>query len=162
MATDIYLKVEGVDGESVRKGVEKWIDLEAYSWGASQSGTAQYGTGGGSGRANVQDLHVTKFLDKTTPVLLQNLLTGKPYAKIELKVRKVSGGDPIDYLTITLTEAIVSSYSTGAGKGDDDRIVEQLSFNFATVKMEYILQNKDGTPGGKVPASYDVAQGKTM
>lgn len=162
MATDIYLKVEGVDGESVRAGVEKWIDLESFSWGATQSGTAQTGLGAGSGRAAVQDLSCTKYLDKTTPVLLQNLLTGKPYGKVELKVRKVSGATPIDYLTITMTDVMVSSYHTGVAKGGDDRVIESLTFNFAAVKMEYILQNKDGTPGGKVPAGYDVAAGKAI
>ena len=162
MATDIYLKVDGVDGESVREGCAKWIELETYSWGASQSGTAHFGTGAGSGRADVQDLHVTKYLDKTSPVLLQNLLTGKPYKTVVLKLRKVADGNPIDYMMFTMGEALVTSYNTGGSKGGDDRIVEQLSFNFANMKMEYILQDKQGKPAGKVPASYDVAAGKTM
>lgn len=160
MALDIYMKVDGVEGESVRAGVEKWVDLESFSWGATQSGTAHHGTGAGSGRANVQDIHVTKYMDKTTTTLLQNLCLGQHYKSIEFKVRKVTGGKPLDYLIIKLTDAMLSSYSTGSGKADDDRILEHLSFNFAKVEMTYKLQNKDGTPGGSTNMSYSVAEGQ--
>ena len=42
------------------------IDVLAWSWGMSQSGSMHMG-GGGAGKVNVQDLSFTKYIDKSTP-----------------------------------------------------------------------------------------------
>ena len=53
MAVDMYLKIDGVEGESVSKGFENQIDILSFQWGLSQSGTFHTGPGGGAGRAGV-------------------------------------------------------------------------------------------------------------
>ena len=49
MAVDMFIKIKGIDGES--KGVkhEGQIDVLAWSWGMSQSGSFHVGGGGGHG-----------------------------------------------------------------------------------------------------------------
>ena len=47
MAVDMYLKLTGIDGESSDSTHAGEIDVLAWSWGASQSGTMHLGTGGG-------------------------------------------------------------------------------------------------------------------
>src|SRR5262245_29190635 len=39
----------------------------AFSWGLSNTGTTHVGGGGGAGKANVQDLSLTKFIDEHSP-----------------------------------------------------------------------------------------------
>ncbi len=43
--------------------------LVAWSWGAAQSGTTHVGSGGGAGKVSVQDLSITKYIDKSSPTL---------------------------------------------------------------------------------------------
>ena len=48
MAFDMFLKLEGIEGESADKTHGKEIDILAWSWGLSQSGSFHVGGGGGA------------------------------------------------------------------------------------------------------------------
>ncbi len=159
MAVNAFLDISGVEGESIQKGYEKKIEVQSFHWGASQSATTHMGTGGGSGKANVQDISFSKFLDKTSPILLQGLLIGTHYDQIVLTLRKVTGATQLNYLVFTMNDCLFSSYSTGAGMGGDDQIIENMSVNFARIKMEYTLQDAKGNPAGKTNASWDIPKG---
>ena len=58
MATDMFLELKGVEGETIDKVYKdkKAMDILAWSWGMSNTGTFHAGSGGGAGKANVQDL----------------------------------------------------------------------------------------------------------
>jgi type VI secretion system secreted protein Hcp len=143
MAVDMFFKITNVPGESADKTHGGEIDVLAWSWGASQSGTTHVGTGGGAGKANFQDLSFTKYIDKGSTPLLQHCATGKHITEALLTVRK-AGGTPLEYLKIKLTDCLVSSYSTG-GSGGEDRLTENVTLNFAKVDYEYVQQKPDGT-----------------
>lgn len=155
MAVDMFLIIDGVKGESTDSKHKEAIDVLAWSWGVSNSGSAHIGGGRGSGKANVQDLSVTKYIDKATTSLLLSCCTGKHYDKAELIVRK-AGDKPLEYLVIKLEEVLISSVSTG-GSGGEDRLTENLTLNFAKVNVVYQAQKKDGTgeKGGEM--TYNIA-----
>ena len=67
MAVDMFLKLGDIKGESKDSVHKETIDVLAWSWGASNSGSAQIGGGAGVGKVNVQDLSFTKFVDKASP-----------------------------------------------------------------------------------------------
>ncbi|HYZ71955.1 MAG TPA: type VI secretion system tube protein Hcp, partial [Chthoniobacterales bacterium] len=69
MAVDMFLKINGVDGESKDKAHSKQIDVLAWSWGLSNTGSAHVGGGAGSGKVNVQDISITKWVDSASPKL---------------------------------------------------------------------------------------------
>ena len=70
-------------------------------------------------------------------------------------VRK-AGGAPLEYLLIELSDCLVSSYSTG-GSGGEDRLTENVTLNFAVVKVDYKTQKEDGTEGtDKGNFAYDI------
>ena len=77
MATDMFMKIDSLAGESKDSTHKGEIDVLAWSWGASNSGSAHVGGGAGSGKVNVQDLSFTKYLDKSTPDLLLSTCNGK-------------------------------------------------------------------------------------
>ena len=70
MTLDMTLKIDGVDGESKIKDHEGEIDVLAWNWGLSQSGLVHVGGGGGSGKANIQDLSITKYIQTKPPQVL--------------------------------------------------------------------------------------------
>ena len=125
----------------------------------SQSGNFHQGGGGTAGQANVQDVSLTKWLDKASTKLMLHCLSGEHIPEATLTVRKAGGAKPIDYFKIVLTDVLVSSVSTG-GSGGEDRLTESVSLHFAKMKADYSLQKKDGsaTPAGNV--SWDVAKNK--
>jgi len=156
MAVDIFIKIDGVDGESKDSIHKGEIDVLAWSWGMSQSGTTHTGGGGGAGKVNVQDLSLTKYVDKATPLLMLFCSNGKHVAEATLVVRK-AGETAIEYITIKMTDLIVTSVSTG-GSGGEDRLTENISLNFAEVVFDYIEQKGDGSEGDKPSYKWKIAE----
>lgn len=156
MAQDVFLKLDGIKGESKDKKYKDEIDVLAWSWGASQSATMHMGGGGGGGKVSVQDLSITKYIDKSSTVLMQHCFSGKHIATGELIVRK-AGGTAVEYLRILMKEVIISSCSTG-GSGGEDRLTENVSLNFGEVAVKYIEQKPDGGEGAKPEFAYSMSE----
>lgn len=156
-AVDMFLKIVGIPGESNDKPHKDQIDVLAWSWGMTQSGTTHAGGGGGAGKANFQDLSVTKYIDKSSPKLMAAISTGDLLPSAVLVVRK-AGGTGLEYITITMEDVLITSLSTG-GSGGEDRLTENITLNFARVTVDYIPQNDDGstqtteTFGYNIPAN---------
>lgn len=159
MAVDIFIKLDGIDGEAQDSAHAGEIDVLAWSWGASQSGTTHMGLGSGGGKANVQDMSFTKIIDSATHTLWQRVFDGGHIAEGTLSVRK-AGGTPLDYLIIKMTDVIVSSVSTG-GSGGEDTLTENVTLNFAKVELDYVPQKKDGTGDAAKKAGWDIAKNET-
>lgn len=156
MAQDIYCEVEGIEGESTDSEYPGVINVLSFSWGISQSGTTHMGPGGGAGKCDVQDLSITKFIDKATPNLMLACMTGKHFEKITLMVRK-AGETPLTYVKIVMEGAIISSLSTG-GSGGEDRLTENVTFNFGKVGVLYTPQLADGTGDAEIEINYNIAE----
>ncbi len=156
MAVDMFIKFDGIDGESADGKHEKSIDLLSWSWGMSQSGTTHMGPGAGAGKVNVNDLSFTKYIDKSTPVLMKYLAKGTHISEAVLTIRK-AGDNPLEYLVVTMNDVIVSSYSTG-GSGGEERLTENCCLNFAKHKVAYTPQKKDGSGDAAVEMTWDTAK----
>jgi type VI secretion system secreted protein Hcp len=160
MAVDMFIKIANLEGESKDKTHAKEIDVLAWSWGASNSGNAHMGGGQGAGKVNVQDLSFTKYIDKATPDLMLFCCNGKHIPEAKLTIRK-AGETPLEYLTITMNDLIVTSVSTG-GSGSEDRLTENVTLNFAKVKVNYVEQTEKGAAGAKPQMGWDVAANVKM
>jgi type VI secretion system secreted protein Hcp len=156
MAVDMFLKLNGVAGESKDKTHTKEIDILAWTWGMSNSGSAHVGGGAGSGKVSVQDLSVTKYIDSSSAQIMLSCCDGTHFDTALLTVRKAGGADPVEYLKINLQEVLITSVATG-GEGGDDRLTENVTLNFAKVKVEYLPQEAKGGKGNMIPFSWDIA-----
>ena len=158
MAADYFLKIDGIEGESHDSKHKDEIDLLSYSFGASQMGTHSTGGGGGAGKVSMQDFHFTMHINKATPKLLLACASGEHIKKAVLTCRK-AGKEQQEFLKVTFTDLLVSSYNTG---GSSDIPMEQISLNFAKIEFEYKEQKPDGTLGGAVKAGYDLKLNKSV
>src|SRR4051812_28372161 len=155
MAVDMFIKIGDVKGESSDSKHKEEIDVLSWSWGASQSGSSGSGGGGGAGKVHIQDLTLTKYIDKASPTLFKWCCDGTHIASAVLTVRK-AGGTALEYLKITLDSPLVTSISTG-GSGGQDRIAENVTLNFAKIKIEYVPQKSDGTGLPAIGQGWDIA-----
>jgi len=156
MAVDMFIKLGDVGGESTDSVHAGEIDVLSWSWGLSQSGTTHMGGGGGSGKVNVQDINLTKYVDKASPKIMMACCNGKHYSEATLVVRK-AGENPVEYVKIRMTDLLITSVSTG-GSGDEDRLTENVTLNFAKVSVDYTPQKKDGTAEGPVTMCWNIEQ----
>lgn len=152
-AVDMFLKLGGIKGESVARGHEGDIEVLAWSWGTS-TGTART-TKGLLPAACVQDLSVTKFIDAATPQIIINGVTGAVVPEAVLAVRK-AGDRPTDFLVLRMYQVRVVSYTTG-GSGGEDRLTENVTIRFDSLRGEYRRQSADGSY--LPPVTFDVTGG---
>ena len=157
MAVDMFLSLDKIKGESQDKAHKDEIDILAWSWGMSQSGTMHVGGGGGAGKANFQDISITKYVDKASTDLMKSCALGDHIEKGTLIVRK-AGSKPLEYIIIELKGILVTSVSTG-GSGGEDRLTENVTLNFREFKVKYQPQKSDGSKdGGVLEHGFNIAQ----
>jgi type VI secretion system secreted protein Hcp len=145
VAVDFFLKIDGIEGESTDSKHAKEIDVDAWSWGESQTGGAvPGGGGGGAGKVSMQDFSFVMKFNKASPKLMLACATGKHIKSARLAVRK-AGGTPLDYLTFTFLDVLVSSYQTGGTEAAGIAPLDQVSLRYAKIEVEYKAQKPDGS-----------------
>lgn len=160
MASDMFLKLDGISGESADDKHKGEIDIESFSYGVNQTGTGAHGGGMGAGKASFHDMSIVKKADKSTPNLMLKCATGEHIGSGVLTIRK-AGGQQQEYYKIKLTDILVSSFQN-TGSGHDAIPMETLSLNFAKIELEYNEQDNKGGLKGVVKAGYDIKANKKV
>ena len=159
-AVDYFLKIDGIEGESHDSKHKGEIDLESWSWGEQQTGTSHAGGGGGAGKVHMQDFHFVMKVNKASPKLMLACASGEHIKKAVLVARK-AGKDQQEFLKVTMSDLLVSSYQTG-GSGHADIVpTDQISLNYAKIEFEYKEQKADGTLGGTTKGGWDLKANKS-
>jgi type VI secretion system secreted protein Hcp len=176
-ASDIYLKIEGIPGESADADHRGEIEVLSWSFGASQPASPRFGGAAASGRAaqgapvtppqGPGAVSVSKPYDPSSAKLVQACAQGKHFPKATLSVRKAGGGQQ-EYLTYELENVMVSSYSlsspggasSGGASSGGDRPMESLSLNYT--KITYKTSDDKSGAGAAGKAGYDVAPAKKI
>jgi type VI secretion system secreted protein Hcp len=156
----VFLKLDGIEGESQDNRHAKEIDVSAWSLGVTNPGSGHVGGGAGAGRATFTDLSVTKVLDKASPALLLAVASGRHLRTATLTV--TSGGPrPVDYLTVDLEDVLVTSCLL-ADPADPDRPAENVSLQFGKIHLRYTPQSATGAPGTVSTFGWDVVRGAQL
>ncbi len=163
MAFTGYLKIDGIDGECRRADHEGEIDVWGVKLDASQKSSAATGSGRVRGRATVSDLTLHKWYDAASPYLALACMQGKSFPEIIFTARKDSGEAHLDYLTITMSNCLISAYNmmqeSPAADGAD-LIAEQVGISFEKVKIKYVVQADDHSKGDEHEVEYDLMAAK--
>lgn len=154
MAVDMILELDGIKGESQDAKHKDKIDVIAWSWGASQAASGHSGGGSGSGKVNVQDISLTKYIDKSSPTLMLKVCKGEHIKKGKLIVRK-AGGQAIEYVVLEMEDILVAAISTG-GSGGEDRLTENLTLNFSKFNWKYTEQTSKGAKGPETECKWNI------
>jgi len=162
MAVDMFIKIGDVKGEAKDDKHKDEIEIESFSWGATQAGTFAFGGGGGAGKVRFQDLHFSTGVSKASPLLFKACATGQHYKEAILTCRKAGGSrESLDFMKITLSDVLVTSYQAGGSSGGD-RPTESLSLNYAKIEYEVAAQNPDGSLGDANKAGWDLKANKAI
>lgn len=153
----MFLKIDGIEGESADSTHKGEMQIESFSWGATNSGSSSLGGGAGSGKVQMQDFHFVINFGKHSPKVMEACATGQHIAKATLTCRK-AGGDKMEFLKVTFSDILISSYQTGASAQGSELPMDQCSFNYTKIEKEYKEQKADGSLGGTVKAGYDLKQ----
>lgn len=154
-AVDMFLKIDGVPGESVDDKHAGEIDVLAWSWNISQSSDLAAGGGAGAARPQLRDLKVIKYADAATAALTSNALVGRVSPTATLTI-ETDGPTPFVFLVIDMEDVMISRIAQGGSAGED-RLTESISLNYSKISITYTQQNADGSKGPVKSACFDVA-----
>jgi type VI secretion system secreted protein Hcp len=152
MASDYLLEIDGIKGESTDKKFPGTIEVESFSWGASNAGSHGAGSGGGAGKVSMQDLHFTTNVNKSSPLLLLACASGQHIKKAILHIRKQGGGQE-EYYKLSMEDLLVSSYQSGGHSGAP---TDQFALNFTKIVFDYKPQKADGSLDAAITAGWNV------
>ena len=138
MPFDMFLKIDGIDGESQDKTHPNEIEIDSFSWGVTNTGSSS--SGGGSGKAVPQDFHFTAGVSKASPNLMLACATGKHINSATLTCRKAG----FEFQKVRLFDVLVSSYAP-VGDTHEDRPEDGFSLNFVKIDFLYPVQRTGET-----------------
>jgi type VI secretion system secreted protein Hcp len=153
MAVNAYLVIDGRPGPSTSK--QDAIDILSFSFGATQTSVIGSGSSGGearSGRASVHDVTVMKVVDKVSPLLFDDCVTGNFLKKVDIIYDKPMGDDQQDYYKIHMEDALITSIQHS---GSNENPMESISFAFSKIKVSYNPE-EDGNLKGFIDKGFDV------
>ena len=166
MAEDIFLKLDGIDGESRDIKHRGEIELSSISFGMTNSASHSNATGGAAaGRVSFQEFHFTSKISKASPKLMLACATGQHIKTGTVTVRKAGTSDlkennGAEFLFYKFQTVIITSVQDAADTSDVP--TESVSFVFGKIQVEYKPQNPDGTLGTAVDFAWDLAANKKV
>ena len=153
----VHLKIDGIEGECTAAKHEKWIDLQSWSWGVSNSSSVGIGTGMSRGTSMVQDLSISKVMDSASSKMFISCCTGKVFPEMLLHCTSVQGEDePETWLEIKLTDCIFTSVMEN-GSGFEPGGTESVSIAFKELSVDVFVQDEKGALKSSGVKTYDVA-----
>ena len=143
-----------VKGDVTATGYVGWIELNSFQFGVGRGISAP--TGGSADRESsapsVSEITVTKDQDSSTGGLMTEALKGEGVTVI-IDFVKTSSGQLTKYMEYTLTNCMISGFSTSSG---GDRLSESLSLNFTKIGVTPTTIDAAGTISNATPVNYDI------
>lgn len=156
MATDYFLKLEGIQGESQDEKHKDEIQIMSWSWGGSNVSSVA-GTGGsGAGKVSLSDLNVMINFDKSSPKFFKTVCAGTHIPSGTLTAIK-AGSDGKPYLKVDFKELFVTSLQMSAS-GEIPTV--SVSFSYNEIKLDYSTQNEQGNVTSTGPVTYNTKTNK--
>ena len=160
-AVDMYIKFDGVDGESKDDKHDKWIDVLSMQWNnvsnrsiaARPRRDVRPRRGDRAGDAEIKSLTLTKYYDAASVSLMKACAEGKHIPRVLVELTP-SEGEPVNYLKVELENVYVSSYNLSGGSGSVP--TESVTLNFAKFEYAYIEEDQRG----KTDSSWKVEEGE--
>lgn len=155
MASEHFIKFDGIAGESTSKDHKGEVQVLSWTWGLSSDGGAPGpGGGGGAAKAHGQDFTFAHTYDKASPKLASAAAAGKHIKQAVLSGRK-SGEGQKDFLVVTMKDVIVTSVQQSAS---DEGISENVSLRAGQVTFEYRAMDTKGALGDRTTFDWNITK----
>ena len=159
-----FIRFDGVDGECQDKDHKNWSPILTFSQGLHKPGGSATGSTRRRGDVILDDLGISKELDKSSPKLAEAVTQGKVFPKVEIHVTASydqSGAGRVTYYAYELKNVQVTSYRVGGMvQTDGSQITEELSLNFEAIKVTYTEYDSKGARKGNIEYSWKVEEGE--
>ncbi|MFZ2016459.1 MAG: type VI secretion system tube protein Hcp [Nocardioides sp.] len=151
-ASDFFLVVDGIPGDSSDSQFPQSIEVLDWSWGVS-SAISPTNTGSGAGKSKPQPFTFVSRISSATPKLFLACAKGTHIKTATLKARH-RGDMPLVYLTLKLENLFVTADSVAPGPVDAFPL-EVVTLEYGKVTISFTPQSPAGSVGKTVTAGFD-------
>lgn len=160
--TMFFLKLDGITGESQDADHSGELDILTVADSITNAGTYDIGTGGNTGKALFSDIAITKYVDCSSPVLRQYCALGTAIGTATFSINKQAGENKLEYLKITLQNAVVTSIQFHGSGGSTEPMQESMTLNFAGIIYEYKQQSNTGGAANTITFGRDIQKNQNI
>lgn len=154
----IFMKIDGVKGQVQVTGFEEQISLDSAQWGVGRGIGTFTGTAREVSSPSVSEIVCSKQMDSSSMAILRNATFGDPLPEVVISfVRDKGQGEVEAYVTYTLSNVLVSSYSVSHSSGSEAPM-ESFALNFLIVKIDQTWRGGDYGAGGEDEFSFDLGK----
>ncbi len=156
MSYDIFLKIQGIKGDSTDDKHKEWIEVLSYKHSIDNpSGGALTSVGAYVGaKANHHDFTIVKKLDSASPALFQYCHLARHISQVQLELCRAMG-DKTPFMKYTFKEVVISSVQPeGAQDTKDVLPLETIGIRYVQIALEHTPT--DPTGGGRKGATSTV------
>ena len=171
---EIFLKLDGLDGESAVIGHEKETVVLSYEQAIDHPAAAAMGGGAASGRPDFSGVRFRKALDVGSVPILVAAASGGHIKNARFTFRKAGTG--YDFYKVTRDDVLVVHVTQRAGVGpqyplsfaaltagdDSAGVLDEVTLAFTKIRWEYVPQKADGSLGTPVKGGWDMQLGKKI
>ncbi|TFW33904.1 Hcp family type VI secretion system effector [Massilia horti] len=161
MAQDIFLKIDGIPGESLDAKHAGEIQVLDWGFGVSQTGDFHVGSGGGAGKASFRDFQFDHRVDKSSPRLFLACASGEHIKSATLTVRK-AGKEQHEYMKINFTDLLISNIQDGGSSSSPELPTQTVTIAFSKVEFEYRPQKADGSLDAAIKHGWDLKKNEKV
>lgn len=156
-SVDLFMKISGVDGESTKKGFEKWTVIDEVSWGVSTPTGATSGSSRARGAPVLQDLVWSQVMDKSSVKVLDDLLVGRAREGVDIHFTSLFGGNLATFFKMEFENVRFTNFELNGTTGASPFVMG--AFSFEEVTVTYTQYDKFGSKLGDTIATWQAESG---
>jgi type VI secretion system secreted protein Hcp len=162
MTMAIYMKMDGVKGQSTTEGHKDEVVLESFQFGVNrQIASSAKNANREAAPPSLSEVVVTKSQDAASSDIMKLSLAGEGKKAVFSFTKSGTDGKPQVYMTVTLENCLISSFSCSAHGGEGNTIpMESLSINFTKIEYKMLPSDPKNKTAAPMMATYDIATGK--
>ena len=140
VAVSTGVSVSGETHDSLGNGTAAF-EIKDFSFGVENPTTIGSATGGaGAGKAQFNELVITKHVDKASPAFFKNCVSGAHYKDVIITLRTGTGNNTTTFLTYTFETVFITGIDTNGTNGGDIP-TEKVTFVYGQLAIKYTAQN---------------------
>jgi len=158
----IYIEIEGIEGNVTATGFESMIEVNSFNWGVGRAISQNTGRMANreASRPSISEITFTKVTDKATPLIVQESVIGTKGKKIIVHFVTTGADQFEEFLTYTLEDTLISSFSISASS--DGEPLETVSLSFSQFEVAFTEAGETNARSGKGRFGYDLSKGKKV
>jgi len=154
MAVDVFMKIDGVSGESSDTQFKDWIEVLSLNWEVDCSSTERAHLS-----AKSSPFGITKVVDKATPQIIKAMIQYEPIKEIKIVLCR-AGKERVKYLEYVFKDCVITKASLQTVNDLGESLpTENIQFRFATIEITYFQQKREsGGSAGHIVIQWKVSE----